>query len=84
VESGEPAPALPDFTFVLQLAITLQHNSTGIADVKAVVGQGGPALEEIAPGHSTGAVSKPGSGGATRSEIVHVERNGGCRRKAQQ
>jgi hypothetical protein len=67
-----------------QLAITFQHSSAGIADVKAMARQGGSALEEIAPGHSTGAVAKPGSGGATRSQIVRVKRNSGCSRKAQQ
>src|SRR5580704_13134678 len=67
----------PDDHICSQLAIALQNGSTGIADVEAMGSQGGPALEEITPAYSSGGVAKPRSGGATGSEIVHVERNSG-------
>ena len=68
----------------LQLAIALQNIPAGIADSKAVRGQGGPAPNEVAPGHSLGMVTEPGGGGAAGSQSVQIDGFRGCGPQAEQ
>jgi hypothetical protein len=56
-----------------QLAVALKDIPAGIPDPETVGREGGPATEEVAPGHAPGPVAEPGRSRPARGKVAHLD-----------